>query len=399
MAHTELYDVLGVSRTASENEIKKAYRKLAKEFHPDKNPHAGDRFKEISFAYEILSDDRKRDMYDRYGLEALQGGGGGSTMGYDILSQLFNMCGGSQRGPRKGEDTIHPLRVTLDDLYNGKTTKLQLRRNVPCRTCNGKGSKSGMLLTCKGCNGRGYKVAHHQISPRMTQEFQMKCGDCNGEGQVINKKDRCPQCQGKKIIEELKVLQVEVEKGAHDGDRIVFHGEGDRQPGIEPGDVIIILQETGTHPTFRRSGNDLLMKYQIPLTEAVCGVNLVIKHLDGRNLFVKNPPGTVIQPDMVMEVPNEGMPIKRSFEKGDLLIQFIVDFPKSYFAPDPQIKLIESLLPPRPKTVIPKDAEDADLNEYTETQGSATSGGSGSGEAYDEDDGPGMRAGLQCAQQ
>nr|BAN20747.1 chaperone protein DNAj [Riptortus pedestris] len=401
MADTKLYDVLGVHRNASDAEIKKAYRKLAKEYHPDKNPQAGDKFKEISFAYEVLSDDHKRQIYNNYGLEGIQGGGmaDAGMMGPDLFSQIFSMFGSHQRGPRKGEDTIHPLRVTLEDLYNGKSTKLQLRRNIPCKTCNGRGSKSGQMLTCKGCNGRRFKVAHHQVAARLTQEIRMKCNDCNGEGTMISEKDRCTICHGRKIVEEQKVLPVHIQKGSQDGEKIFFRGEGDKQPGIEAGDVIIILQEDSSHPTFRRNGDDLYAKYEINLTDALCGISIAIKQLDGRVLLLKNPPGSVIQPEMVMKIAGEGMPNRRnSFQKGDMFVQFSVKFPERYFIPEAQLKVLESLLPPRPVTTVPKDAEEADLSEFTPDE--RRSAGSSAGEAYDEDDsGPGIRGPLQCAQQ
>ncbi|XP_016387148.1 dnaJ homolog subfamily A member 2-like [Sinocyclocheilus rhinocerous] len=146
VADTKLYDILGVSPSASENELKKAYRKLAKEYHPDKNPNAGDKFKEISFAYEVLTNPEKKDLYDRYGEQGLREGGCGGGGMDDIFSHifgggLFGFMGGQGRsrngGRRRGEDMVHPLKVSLEDLYNGKTTKLQLSKNVLCSTCNG----------------------------------------------------------------------------------------------------------------------------------------------------------------------------------------------------------------------------------------------------------------------
>ncbi|MCL4126930.1 UNVERIFIED_CONTAM: hypothetical protein GTU68_015419, partial [Idotea baltica] len=176
MADNKLYDLLNVSRGASDSDIRKQYRKLAKEYHPDKNPEAGDKFKEISFAYDILSDPRKREIYDRLGLKGLQEGGGDSSGGFgfgdDIFSSLFGGGGGGmpfglfgglggmrggRRGPRKGESTVHKLKVTLEELYNGKTSKLQLSKNVICIECQGLGGRAGALQPCRTCNGRGIK--------------------------------------------------------------------------------------------------------------------------------------------------------------------------------------------------------------------------------------------------
>uniref|UniRef100_A0AAZ3RW53 DnaJ heat shock protein family (Hsp40) member A2a n=1 Tax=Oncorhynchus tshawytscha TaxID=74940 RepID=A0AAZ3RW53_ONCTS len=202
---TKLYDILGVSPTATENELKKSYRKLAKEYHPDKNPNAGDKFKEISFAYEVLTNPEKKELYDRYGEQGLREGGGGGGGMDDIFSHifgggLFGFMGGQGRsrngGRRRGEDMVHPLKVSLEDLYNGKTTKLQLSKNVLCGTCNGQGGKTGAVQKCVACRGRGMRIMIRQLAPGMVQQMQSVCTDCNGEGEVINEKDRCKKCEG-----------------------------------------------------------------------------------------------------------------------------------------------------------------------------------------------------------
>uniref|UniRef100_A0A1B6GI05 J domain-containing protein n=1 Tax=Cuerna arida TaxID=1464854 RepID=A0A1B6GI05_9HEMI len=212
MADTKLYDVLGVDRTASDSEIRKAYRKLAKECHPDKNPEAGDKFKEISYAYDVLSDPKKKATYDRFGLKGIQEGGRSEhSFGHDdFLSHIMRgggLFGGGfagMRSARRGEDTIHTLKVSLEDLYNGKLAKLQLSKNVICTLCNGKGSKSGVSHTCRGCQGNGYKVTIKRIGAGMTQHLQSRCGDCGGEGEVVSEKDRCGSCSGKKSIKSNK---------------------------------------------------------------------------------------------------------------------------------------------------------------------------------------------------
>ena len=190
VADTKLYDILGVPPGASENELKKAYRKLAKEYHPDKNPNAGDKFKEISFAYEVLSNPEKRELYDRYGEQGLREGSGGGGGMDDIFSHifgggLFSFMGNQSRsrnGRRRGEDMMHPLKVSLEDLYNGKTTKLQLSKNVLCSACSGQGGKSGAVQKCSACRGRGVRIMIRQLAPGMVQQMQSVCSDCNGEG-------------------------------------------------------------------------------------------------------------------------------------------------------------------------------------------------------------------------
>ncbi|XP_025115187.1 dnaJ homolog subfamily A member 2-like [Pomacea canaliculata] len=409
MADTKLYDLLGVNRGASDGEIKKAYRKLAKEFHPDKNPAAGEKFKEISYAYEVLSDPEKKDLYDRYGLEGIKEGGshgggfGGASMFEDIFGGFFGFpgMGGSGRNRRRrGEDTFHPLRVSLEDLYNGKTSKLQLSKTVICKKCSGAGGRPGATVRCRVCNGRGVKVTLRQLGPGMVQQMQSICPDCHGEGETINEKDRCKECKGKKTVSETKILEVHVDKGMTNEQKIPFRGEGDQLPDMEPGDVIIVLQQK-EHDLFTRSHNDLYMTHSIGLAEALCGFQFVIKHLDGRDLVVSNPPGEVVHPGMMKTVLGEGMPIYRNpFERGNLYIKFEVAFPPNNFVDEAHLKTLETILPDRPVVEIPEGehVEEVNLVDYEETR-SATGGRPFEAYHEDEDDGSGAGPRVQCAHQ
>lgn len=381
-----------------------SYHKLAKEFHPDKNPAAGDKFKEISYAYEVLSDPKKRQTYDKYGLKGLQEGGQGAGFPPDDLfghffGDIFGMGGGSRgRGRARGEDTVHPLKVSLEDMYVGKTAKLQLSKNVICGPCKGLGGKPGAVVTCKDCHGQGIKVSYQQIGPNMTRQFQTRCPTCQGQGEAINDKDKCPKCKGKKVLNETKILEVHVEKGMRENQRIFFRGEGDQQPDTQPGDVVIVLQQK-THDVFQRTGDDLLMKHEITLTEALCGFEFVVKHLDGRDLLIKHTPGEVIKPGDLKGIQGEGMPqYKNPFEKGNLYVKFDVVFPENNFATEEQLKQIENILPPRPAFVMPigEDVEEVNLMEYT-----ASDRNRGREEAYASDDEEHMHAGpgMQCAHQ
>ncbi|KAH3774260.1 dnaJ homolog subfamily A member 2-like [Dreissena polymorpha] len=418
MADTKLYEVLGVSKNASDSEIKKAYYKLAKEFHPDKNAEAGDKFKEISFAYEVLSNPEKRETYDRFGLQGLKEGGGGGFGGADMFGDLFGglfgmggspfgfggMGGGmgARRGRRRGEDTFHPLRVSLEDLYNGKTSKLQLSKTIICTKCNGAGGKQGATVRCKVCNGRGVKVTLRQLGPGMVQQMQSVCPECHGEGESISEKDKCKVCKGKKVTNENKILEVHVDKGMRDGQKIPFRGEGDQLPDMEPGDVIIVLQQK-EHEKFTREGDNLVMTHKISLTEALCGFHFTITQLDNRELIIKNSPGDIIEPGMVKVVKGEGFPQQRNpFEKGDMLIKFEVEFPPNNFADESKLKKLEKLLPARPDFEMPEGehVEEVNLVEYDSTR---SSDGRRGGEAYhdEEDDDDEMRGGqrVQCAHQ
>lgn len=406
MADTKLYDLLGVNPNATETEIKKAYRKLAKEYHPDKNPTEGEKFKEISFAYEVLSDSRKREIYDRQGIKGIQGGADAGMASEDLFSQLFGggLFGMGMEGSRRrkrGEDTVYPLKVTLEDLYNGKTSKLNLNKTVICKTCDGLGGRPGAINRCTACQGRGIKVSYRMLGPGMVQHMQSACPECNGEGEVLNERDRCKACKGKKIVHETKRLEVHVDKGMQDGQKIYFRGDGNQQPGVEPGDVIIVLQQL-PHERFTREGPDLFITHKLNLTEALCGFSIVIKHLDGRDMLVRHPPGEVVEHGAVKGIVHEGMPIyKNPFERGNLYIKFSVEFPENHFADVAKIKALELLLPDRPPFEMPigDHVEEADLHDYdTDAQRGASS--SHRSEAYDSEDEDRCRGpGVQCAQQ
>ncbi|KAL5484133.1 hypothetical protein EMCRGX_G020581 [Ephydatia muelleri] len=344
---TKLYDILEVQPTSTQADIKKAYRKLALKYHPDKNPgpEAEEKFKEIAQAYEILSDEKKREIYDKHGEDGLKTGGadmhGHSAM--DIFDMFF---GGGRHGQRdnRSKDMIHPLRVTLDDLYNGKTAKLAIQKNVICSDCKGVGGKEGSVRKCAVCNGTGVQITINRIGPGIVQQFQSQCRSCSARGEIIDEKDRCKTCQGEKVVRERKVLEVHIEKGMKDGTKITFRGESNQEPGYEPGDIIIVLDEQ-EHRIFKRKGSDLFMQMEIELSEALCGFKRVIQTLDKRSLLITSHPGDVIQHDALKVVLNEGMPqLKNPFEKGRLIIQFYVKFPPNNFLTKDKLKGLAKLL-------------------------------------------------------
>ncbi|KAJ3292061.1 Type I HSP40 co-chaperone [Borealophlyctis nickersoniae] len=405
---TRYYDLLEVQANATEAELKKAYRKLALKYHPDKNPDAGDKFKDISHAYEVLSDPQKREIYDRYGEEGLQNDGRGDGMSpEDLFSHLFGggmfggMGGGRSRqsGPRRGKDMAHALKVSLEDLYRGKVSKLALSKQVICPKCEGKGGKEGAVKSCQGCGGRGVKIIMRQIGP-MIQQMQQTCSDCNGEGEVIREKDRCKQCHGKKVNQERKILEVHIDKGMQDGQKITFSGEGDQQPGVIPGDIIIVVEEK-EHPRFKRKGNDLYYEAEIDLLTALAGGQFSIQHLDDRMLLVTILPGEVIKPGEMKAILNEGMPIyKRPFDKGNLYVKFEIKFPPPNWADNSKLALLEQVLPPRAAPQTPKNqelVEEVTLAAIDPMQ-QARANQYSNGSPMDEDD-EGHGPSVQCAQQ
>jgi chaperone protein DnaJ len=394
---TKFYDLLGVSPGASDGDLKKAYRKLALKYHPDKNPDAGDKFKEISHAYDVLSDPQKRETYDRFGEEGLTGNGMGEGFNpEDLFANIFGGGGrGRNAGPRRGKDIAHELKVSLEDLYNGKLSKLALNKTILCPKCEGRGGKEGAVKTCDSCNGQGVKVMLRQIGP-MVQQIQVQCNECKGEGSIIRDKDRCKSCNGKKLTQEKKILEVQIEKGMKDGQKIVFNGEGDQQPNIVPGDVVIILDEK-QHPNFTRKGDDLVYKAKIDLLTALAGGPFTFSHLDGRVILVKIPPGQVIRPGEMKCISGEGMPIyKRSHENGDLYIQFEVEFPPNFWASPEQLKFLENVLPPRPQPMVldDKTVDEYDLEIFDEMKFNKNAR-----KAHDEDDDHHEGPSVQCAQQ
>lgn len=340
----KLYEVLGVAKDATGDQVKKAFRRQAMEHHPDKGGDS-EKFKEIQKAYEILGDSEKRQIYDQYGEEAASNGGPGPSSSSDIFSELFGGGGARNRGPRKGEDTVFPLKVDLDSLYKGDTKKLKLTKRVICKTCDGRGGKSDSVQTCSGCKGRGVKVVIRQLGPGMIQQMQTTCPDCKGEGQVMNEKDKCKACKAEKTLPEEKILEVVIEKGMKHGDKVKFKGEGDQVPGIEPGDVICVLQQK-EHSFFRREGPHLFMKKSISLLEALTGFKFAITHLDGRVLVVNSEKGAVYKPGDIKAIDNEGMPYpKQPFKRGLLFIELDVEFPKSNSLQENERKLLAKILP------------------------------------------------------
>jgi DnaJ homolog subfamily A member 2 len=315
------------------------------------------------------------------------------------------IAGGPRRGggrpqQRRGEDLQHPLKVTLEDLYRGKTTKLSLQKSVLCADCGGKGSKNPQAVQrCTGCKGQGIKVTLRQIAPGMVQQMQQTCPDCRGAGEVIREKDRCTRCSGSKTYSEKKVLDVYIDKGMRHGQRVVFSGEGDQAPDIIPGDIIVVLQQK-EHQTFKRDGDDLYMEQELTLHEALCGYELRITHLDGRTLRVHGAPGAVVTPGDTKCIVGEGMPIhKRPYEKGRLIIRFTVQFPT--VLKDDAVKLLDKALPkPKAKPALTEEeVEDVVLTEFDVNGERARRQGRREAYEEDEDEGQGHPPGVSCAQQ
>ncbi|BDD54591.1 hypothetical protein MAP00_000195 [Monascus purpureus] len=395
--------------------MKSAYKKGALRYHPDKNtnnPAAAEKFKELSHAYETLSDPQKRQIYDQYGEEGLEHGGAGAGMAAeDLFAQFFGggggpfggMFGGGMRdtAPKKARTIHHVHKVNLEDIYRGKVSKLALQKSVICPACDGRGGKEGAVKQCTGCGGSGMKTMMRQMGP-MIQRFQTVCSDCNGEGEMIKEKDRCKRCGGKKTIVERKVLHVHVDRGIKNGHKVEFRGEGDQAPGVLPGDVVFEI-ETKPHPRFQRKDDDLFYHAEIDLLTALAGGDISIEHLDDRWLTITIKPGEIITPGVIKEIKGQGMPSYRHHNFGNLYIQFDVKFPEP--GQVQHLELLEQVLPPRMQQVQPPaDAmvEDFELEDVDPSAGSQARAQGAAAAAMDEDDEDGVPPGaerVQCASQ
>lgn len=320
------------------------------------------------------------------------GGGGGPFGG------MFGGGGGMrEQGPKKARTIHHVHKVSLEDIYKGKVSKLALQKSVLCPTCEGRGGKEGAVKTCTGCNGVGMKTMMRQMGP-MIQRFQTVCPDCQGEGEIIRERDRCKKCNGKKTTVERKVLHVHVDKGVQSGHKIDFRGEGDQMPGVQPGDVQFEIEQK-PHPRFQRKGDDLFYHAEIDLLTALAGGTIHIEHLDERWLTVNIEPNEPITPGAVKVIKGQGMPSFRHHDHGNMYVQFDVKFPGK--GEIQNVEMLEQVLPPRSSaSQPPADAmvdEAVDLEDVDARQQARAHGATG----MDEEDEEGGQGGerVQCASQ
>jgi DnaJ family protein A protein 2 len=292
---TKLYDLLEVSPDSTNAQIAKAYKVAAMKYHPDRNPEAPpEKFKEISAAYDVLKDEHKREIYDQYGLEGLKEG-----IGAEGTNSLFDLLIGRRNrhhSQPKGESKIIPLKVTLETLYNGETKSVPFTRKIVCNQCHGSGCKEGKKrIHCRACHGQGIRMGMTRMGP-LTFQQPVQCRECDGEGEIIAHKDKCNMCQGNKIIEENKTLDVVILPGYSNGKKIKFRGENDQLPGAEAGDIFILIEQE-KHLIFERiNENDLLMQMTINLNESLTGFKRTIQHLDGRYVLIQHPADQPIAP-------------------------------------------------------------------------------------------------------
>jgi molecular chaperone DnaJ len=335
MAKRDYYETLGVSRGASDAELKSAFRKAAMQCHPDRNP--GDkaaeiRFKEINEAYQALSDAQKRAAYDRFGHAAFEGGGsgfGGMGEGFassmaDIFDDLFgDVMGrrGRSSGRERGSDLRYNMEITLEEAFSGKTASLKVPTSITCEACSGTGAKPGSKpKTCATCGGHGRVRAQQGFFA-----IERTCPTCQGRGEIID--NPCSACNGAGRVSRERNLSVNIPAGVEDGTRIRLAGEGEAgMRGGPPGDLYIFLA-IKPHPFFQRDGADLYCRVPISMVQAALGGELGVHTLDGGESRVKIPEGT--QSGRQFKIRGKGMPVLRARDFGDLYIQANVETPQN----------------------------------------------------------------------
>lgn len=362
----DYYEVLGVDKNASAEDIKKAYRKKAIQYHPDKNPgdkEAEEKFKEAAEAYEVLSDPQKRQRYDQYGFAGMGGAGGfngGQGMNMeDIFSQfgdLFESWGmggggnfssffGGQRGGggqrvRRGSDLRVRVHVTLEEIATGVNKKIRVKKLVPCQDCHGTGSADGSQGdVCPTCKGTG-RIVRTQRGIFGMMQVQDECPTCHGEGRII--KNKCPKCNGEGVVRAEEVIDIHIPAGVTGGMQIPVHGKGNAAPnGGVPGDLLVLIEEE-EHKDFVREGNDLVYNLLLDMPTAILGGQVIIPTLQGEAKITITP-GT--QPGKVLRMRGKGLPIidqyARQYGTGDMLINVGVYIPE-HLSRDEK-KMIEQL--------------------------------------------------------
>lgn len=306
----DYYEILGVSRDATQKEIKKAFRTLSLKYHPDRNPgdqNAHDMFLKINRAHETLTDPDKKQIYDIYGEEGLEN-----------ENNLMNQ--NKERGP----DARIDIPVTLEDLYNGASRNIEMEKNVVCPKCHGTGGKLGKTKQCPVCGGRGVTIQNVNMMG-FNMQMQQTCNKCKGKGIIFS--EVCPHCHGRRVVNEKKTLKVEIEKGMRNGQEIVFPRESEQHPDTIPGDLIVKLNQKKHKFFTEREGNDLKASIELNLKEALLGYNKKYEHLDKREINIDSKETT--QPFSVRKLKGEGMPVHNfPSQKGDLYIKFKVKLPK-----------------------------------------------------------------------
>jgi len=336
MAGQDYYEILGCERSASAEDLKKAYRKLAMQHHPDRNPGdkaAEQKFKEISHAYDVLKDDQKRAAYDRYGAAAFENGGGrgGPGGGFefnfgagfaDIFEEMFGMGGNARRqqqGSGRGSDLRYNLEISLEEAFNGSEARIRVPSSIACEDCSGSGAASGSKpITCPACQGRGRMRAQQGFFT-----VERTCSQCQGAGKIIE--NPCRKCSGSGRVRQERTLQVKIPAGVEDGTRIRLAGEGEAgMRGSPAGDLYVFLA-IRQHEIFQRDGANVFCRVPLPMTAAALGGQIEVPTVDGTRARITIPAG--VQSGHQFRLRGKGMSVMRSSVRGDMYVQAVIETP------------------------------------------------------------------------
>lgn len=321
----DLYKVLDVVRSASDRDIRYAYKKLSRKYHPDKNkdPGAESKFVEIAHAYDVLSDPEKRQIYDHHGEEGLKARENGQHANpFDIFQSFFG--GRPAEQTRKGPSSLTEFEVGLAEMYSGGSVDFQAQKKVLCDHCRGSGAASSSdIHACSGCGGSGVKLVKQQIFPGMYAQSQVTCNDCQGRGKVIKK--ICPHCKGAKVLDHVQHYTLDILPGMPENHQVVFEGEADESPDWDAGDIIIRVKSKTEKGGFRRKESSLYWTEAIGVDQALLGFERNLTHLDGHVVRLKHT--GITQPGFVQSIKGEGMPILGRSARGDLFVEYKVILP------------------------------------------------------------------------
>jgi len=329
------YEILGVKKDVNEKELKRQYRKLALKWHPDKNlnnqEEAKKKFEEISNAYQVLLDPEKREIYDKYGEEGLKESeqGGGFHSANDMFSSFFQGGGFNPMGQRqqrkKGKRIVHEVKISLKDLYFGKTKVYNIKINKLCLECMGKGCQK--VIKCKKCNGQGVIFIRRMIGPGMMQQMQTTCHDCQGEGEIKDRKTLCQVCDGQGSKNVKKEFKFDIQRGMKEGEFKIFEEEGNEIINGENGDVILVVNQI-EHETLSRKGDDLIYTKFINLVDALTYQNFSFEHISGEMITIND--NKLLKYDSYHLFEGLGMPIKDQEDKfGNLIVKYNIIYPPS----------------------------------------------------------------------
>jgi DnaJ homolog subfamily A member 2 len=309
----DYYNILGISKTASSSEIKKAYYKLSKEHHPDRGG-SEEKFKACNEAYQVLIDPEKKALYDKFGKEGLNQNHFDPFSGFGFNPFGFNQ--GFQQQSKKAADKEVFYEISLSDLYHGTTIKYEFTRTVICKDCQGRGTSKDINIVCSDCQGRKQKVTMTRQGNTVFQNVEM-CPSCQGKGISIKDKDKCKCCKGNRISEENTVLNIDIVRGMFWGDILKFNGFGNEKPDAISGDLLFRLEPQSIE-YITRVKDDLIYHLSINLLQALGGKEIILKHLNGETLTIVDK----ISPGDVKKLPGYGMPIRNTGDYGDLYIKF-----------------------------------------------------------------------------